>query len=125
MRNFARATVLLAVMLVAVGSGVAAQVSIGIRIGPPPAARVERARPPSPGPGFVWTSGYWYPEGKRYVWHAGYWTRPPYEGARWVAPRHDGERFYAGYWDGDHGRVEHDHAWDRDKDRDFGRDDHR
>jgi hypothetical protein len=123
MRNCVRRTVLLAVMLLAMGSGVVAQVSIGIRIGPPPVARVEHQRPPSPGPGFVWTAGYWYPVGQHYTWHAGYWTRPPYEGARWVAPRHDGERFYAGYWDGDRGRVEHDHAWDRDKDRDFRHDD--
>ena len=39
--------------------------------------------------------------------------------ARWVAPRHDGERFYAGYWDGDRGRLEHDHHWDRGRDRDY------
>jgi hypothetical protein len=27
--------------------------------------------------------------------------------------------FYAGHWDGPHGRVEHDHHWDRQHDRDF------
>jgi hypothetical protein len=121
MRNFARTTVLLAAMLLAVASGAEAQVSLGIRIGPPPAPRVVRVQPVSPGPGFLWTAGYWYPVGQRYTWHAGYWTRPPYEGARWVEPRHDGERYFAGYWDGDRGRVEHDHGSDRDKDRDFRR----
>jgi hypothetical protein len=103
------------------GSVVEAQVSVGIRIGPPPAERVVRVQPPRPGPDFTWVGGYWYPVNNRYTWHNGYWTRPAYEGARWVAPRHDGERFYAGYWDGDRGRLEHDHRWDGHRDRDFGR----
>lgn len=114
----------LAVMLFAAG-GLLAQVSLGIRIGPPPAPRIVRVRPPEPGPGYVWVDGYWYAAGNRYRWHDGYWTRPPYEGARWVAPRHDGERFFEGYWEGDRGRRDHDHKWDRDHDRDFRRDDRR
>ena len=97
------------------------QVSVGIRIGPPPRPRVIRV-PPSPGPGFYWVDGYWYPVGSRYRWHSGYYTRAPYEGARWVGPRHDGERFYNGYWEGDRGRRDHDHRWDRSRDRDYRRD---
>jgi hypothetical protein len=65
--------------------------------------------------------GYQYPVGGRYRWHAGYWSRPPYEGAHWVGPRHDGQQFFAGYWDGGHGRVEHDHRSDRDRNRDWHR----
>jgi hypothetical protein len=95
------------------------QVSIGIRIGAPPPLRIEHHRPPPPGPGFFFVEGYWYAAGHSYKWHPGYWTRPPYEGARWIAPRHDGERFYAGYWDGDHGRREHDHAFDKHRERDY------
>jgi hypothetical protein len=125
MRNIARVTGLLVLMILAAGSAVDAQISIGIRIGPPPAPRVMRVRPPRPDPDFVWIEGYWYPVGNHYKWHNGYWTRPPYEGARWLAPRHDGERFYAGYWDGDRGRFEHDHRSDHHKDRDFGRFDDR
>jgi hypothetical protein len=94
------------------------QVSIGIRIGPPPPERVI-AVPASPGPGYFWVAGYWYPVGGHYRWHDGYWTRPPYEGARWIGPHHDGERFFAGYWEGPRGRVEHDHRWDRRHDRDW------
>jgi hypothetical protein len=109
---------LLAIALLAIGS-VLAQVSIGVRIGPPPPPRVVRVRPPIPGPEYVWVDGYWYAAGNRYKWHDGYWTRPPYGGALWVAPHHDGERFYEGYWEGDRGRREHDHRWDRDRDRDF------
>jgi hypothetical protein len=118
-------TMLLAAMLLAGVSGLsAAQISLGIRIGPPPPPRVVRVLPPSPGPEFAWVDGYWYPVGRRYVWHAGYWTRPPYAGAHWVAPRHDGAQFFAGYWDGPRGRIDHDHHWDRDHDRDFNRDRH-
>jgi hypothetical protein len=97
------------------------QVEIGIRIGAPPPPRVVRVYPVQPGPEYVWIDGYWYPVNGRYVWHSGYWTRPPYVGARWVACHHDGERFYAGYWDGPRGRFEHDHHWDRDRDRDHDR----
>lgn len=118
MRKFAETTLLVAVLL-AVGSTVNAQVTIGIgiRIGPPPSPRVVRVTPPPPAPDFVWVEGYWYPVGRHYAWHNGYWTRSPYPGARWVAPRYEGQRYYNGYWDGDHGRVAHDHHWDNDKNR--------
>lgn len=121
MKTFIRGT-LLAAMLLTGMSVFAAQVSIGIRIGPPPPPRVLRMQPPRPGPEFVWIEGYWYPVGKKYRWHAGYWTQPPYAGARWVVPRHDGQQYFAGYWEGDRGRIEHDHHWDRDRGRDFDRD---
>lgn len=110
-------TKLLSLLLLA-GGALFGQVSIGIRIGPPPTPRVVRVLPARPGPEYVWIEGYWYPVDGRYRWHAGYWTLPPYPGARWIVPHHDGERFFAGYWDGPHGRFEHDHRWDRDHDRD-------
>lgn len=99
------------------------QVSIGIEIGAPPPPRVVRALPPRPGPDFVWIEGYWYPVGHHYKWHPGYWSRPIYGGARWVAPRYEGGRYFAGYWDGPGGRRDHDHHWDKDRDRD-GREHH-
>ena len=120
MRSFVRTT-LIAAMLLASGSVFGAEISVGIRIGPPPPPYVVRVLPPRPDPEFVWVAGYWYPMGKRYKWHEGYYTRPPYAGARWVSPHHDGERFFAGYWDGDRGRLGHDHHWDRDHDRDCHR----
>lgn len=120
MRSLIRITVLGALLLA--GASVSgAQVVVGIRIGPPPPPRVVRVLPARPGPEFVWVGGYWYPVGHRYRWHAGYWTRPPYVGARWVGPRHDGRQYFAGYWEGDRGRVEHDHRWDRDEHRDYDR----
>jgi hypothetical protein len=119
MKTLAKVGLLFAFLLA--GSYAAnAQVAIGIRIGAPPPPRVVAVLPAQPGPDFVWIGGYWYPVGGHYRWHEGYWSRPPYAGARWVGPRHDGGRFYNGYWEGEHGRVEHDHRWDRDHDRDHG-----
>ena len=108
---------LFAVILLAAGTAFAADLSVGISIGPPPPPRVVHARPVSPGPDFMWIEGYWYPVGGHYRWHDGYWTRPPYAGARWILPRHDAGRFYEGYWEGERGRREHDHRWDRDHGR--------
>jgi WXXGXW repeat (2 copies) len=118
MRHFVTAA-LLALMLLAGVPGARAQISIGIRIGPPPRPHRVHVLPPRLGPDFVWVEGYWYPVGRHYRWHEGYWTRPPYEGAYWVPPHYDGGEFFIGYWDGDHGRVEHDHHWDHDRERDF------
>ena len=100
-----------------------AQLSVGVRIGAPPAPRSLRAQPRSPGPGYTWVGGYWYPMGHQYKWHEGYWTRPAYSGAHWVEPHHDGHLYYPGYWDGDHGQVAHDHGWDHNNDhnRDYNR----
>ena len=113
---------LLALALLA-GSSLFGQISLGIRIGPPPQPRVYRVRPISPGAGQVWIDGYWYPAGKKYRWHDGYWTRPPYEGATWFGPRYEEGMSYQGYWRGPRAeRFEHDHHWDKDKHgRDYDR----
>ena len=123
MKTLTRIALLAATLLTGV-SVANAQVSFGIRIGPPPPPRVVHVHPGRPGPGYIWVDGYWYPAAGRYRWHEGYWTRPPYAGAHWVGPRHDGAMFYAGFWDGPRGRFEHDHKWDRDHDRRDFRDDH-
>jgi hypothetical protein len=112
-------TTFLGATLLAGASNVNGQVSVGIRIGPPPATRVVRTVPRSPGPGYVWVDGYWYPVGNHYKWHDGYWTRPPYPGETWVRPRYDGHMFYQGYWTGPRGRYEHDHRRDNDHNRDY------
>ncbi len=97
---------LLVLMFLASSSLFAAHVSIGIGVGPaygyyaapPPPPSAAAYYPPSPGPGFVWVSGYYNPVGGRYVWRPGYWSRPPYAGAVWIGPRYAGNRFYNGYW---------------------------
>ncbi|MEO8592461.1 MAG: YXWGXW repeat-containing protein [Candidatus Solibacter sp.] len=111
---------LLALTLFAAGAAFA-QFSVGIRIGAPPAPRVVRVEPRSPGSGYTFIPGYWYPAGNHYKWHAGYWTRPAYSGAVWVAPHHEGGMYYSGYWQGDQGQNGHSHKTDRDKhNRDYG-----
>ena len=113
---------LLALTLFAAGAAFA-QFSVGIRIGAPPAPRVVRVQPRSPGPGYSFIAGYWYPVGDHYKWHDGYWTRPAYAGAVWVSPHHDNGRYYAGYWQGDNRQSGHSHSTDRDrKNRDYGHD---
>jgi hypothetical protein len=104
-------------MLLGPTSAAHAQISFGIRIGPPPPPRVYRV-PAEPGPNYVWVEGYWYPQGSHYRWHDGYWTRPPYEGAYWVDPYYYGGQYFAGRWEGGRGNIVHDHRWDRDRRRD-------
>jgi hypothetical protein len=108
------------------GGSLFAQVSVGIRIGPPPQTRIVRVQPVSPGVGYSWVEGYAYPENGRYRQHAGYWTRPPYEGAVWNAPRYENGSYYQGYWNGrGQERFDHNHKWDRDhRNRDYNRDHH-
>ena len=123
-------TFCLTTLLLTGGVASAAQVSFGIRIGPPPRPHVVRVVPRRPGPDYVWVNGYWYPVRGRYVWREGYWAVPPYRGANWVGPRYSNGLFYEGYWDGGHrsargrdrdrwrgDRDHRDRDWDRDHDR--------
>ena len=115
---------MLAGTLVVSASPAFSQVSIGIQIGAPPPPRVIPVRPPCPDSednAYAWVDGYWYPVDGHYYWHRGYWTRPPDVGAVWVAPHYEESRYYSGYWRGPHGRFEHDHHWDHDRERDRGR----
>ena len=129
MRRFLIITLIGASFLISLPA-FAAQVAIGVTIGPPPPPPVVYTVPPppppvvyavpaTPEPEYVWVEGYWYPVGPHWNWHRGYWTRAPYVGARWLAPRYERGQFFAGYWEGDRGRMPHDHHWDRDGDRDF------
>ena len=50
------------------------------RFGPPPRyGMVGHA----PGPGYVWTDGYWDRRGGSWFWVGGRWQRPPHSHARW------------------------------------------
>ena len=125
MKNFIT-TVLVGLLLMAGVSAFGAQVSIGIRIGPPPRPRVVRVVRPRPSPEYIWVDGYWFVEKKRYRWHEGYWTRPPYRRARWVPPHYEREMYFVGYWEGEGGRKEHkhhEHGRDRGRGYDYDDDD--
>jgi hypothetical protein len=49
----------------------------------PPTVRVE-ASTVSPGPGYIWTAGYWRWTGRDYVWVRGTWVSRPRPTAVWV-----------------------------------------
>ena len=56
----------------------------------------------APGPGYMWTAGWWDWRGHNWTWVEGRWVRPPRPHAVWVAPewRREGRgyRFHRGYW---------------------------
>jgi WXXGXW repeat (2 copies) len=66
---------------------------------PPPRYRVIGV---APGPGYVWTQGFWDRSGNQWAWREGRWVRPPRAHAKWEAPhweRHGRNwRFHQGRW---------------------------
>ncbi len=56
----------------------------------------------APGPGYVWTEGFYDLRGSNWVWVPGAWRRPPRRGRVWVSPNWvragRGWRFHRGYW---------------------------
>ena len=53
----------------------------------PPPDQVE-VIPVSPGPGYVWTNGWWeWGPSRTYVWVPGKWDRAPHANAHWVRPQ--------------------------------------
>jgi WXXGXW repeat (2 copies) len=67
----------------------------------PPVVRVE-TQTVSPGPGYIWTPGYWRWSGTGYVWVSGAWVRPPRVTAVWVpghwVHRARGWVYIPGHW---------------------------
>jgi hypothetical protein len=86
-------------LLLGSASTAQAQVSVGIRIGPPPAPRAYRV-PAQPSPNHEWVEGHWAPQGSKYHWHDGRWAQPPRKGAYWQEPYYANGRYYAGSWQG-------------------------
>jgi hypothetical protein len=77
---------------------------VGVGYGPPPPRYGVIGV--APGPGYVWTDGYWDWRGGRWEWAPGRWQRPPRARARWAPgyweERHEhgrrGYRFHEGRW---------------------------
>jgi hypothetical protein len=67
-----------------------------------PPALPEYDQPPAPGPGYMWTPGYWAWGSYGYYWVPGAWVEAPYYGALWTPPYwgwYGGRyRFHHGYW---------------------------
>jgi hypothetical protein len=83
---------------IAIPSASLAQVLI--TIAPPPLVVYEQ--PPLPGPGYIWTPGYWAYGPDGYFWVPGTWVEPPSVGVLWT-PGYWGWRngsylWNAGYW---------------------------
>lgn len=84
-------------------STVAAQaqiVDIQASVAPPPLP--VYAQPAIPGPGYIWTPGYWSWNGSDYFWVPGAWVLPPRVGLLWT-PGYWGWNngvylFRTGYW---------------------------
>jgi len=103
--NFRRTVfcgLLMAVILVSFSSASWAQIAVGIsvRIGPP--ALPVYAQPICPGPGYIWTPGYWaWSDDDGYYWVPGTWVVAPV-GLLWT-PGYWGwgggvYAWHAGYW---------------------------
>ncbi len=93
----AAATALTAVTTPTAHAGVFVSVNFA-----PPALPVY-VQPAIPGPGYIWTPGYWaYDPVTGYYWVPGTWVLPPYTGALWT-PGYWGWSsgvylFHPGYW---------------------------
>jgi hypothetical protein len=90
----------LAVLTISVASHAQVAVGISVRVGPPPLP--VYVQPVCPGPGYIWTPGYWAYGPDGYYWVPGTWVEPPEVGLLWT-PGYWGWRdgFYvwnAGYW---------------------------
>ncbi|HEV2616599.1 MAG TPA: hypothetical protein VGU63_08340 [Candidatus Acidoferrales bacterium] len=93
---------LLAFLALAVPAASHAQVRVGvsIRVGPP--ALPVYAQPICPGPGYIWTPGYWAYGDDGYYWVPGTWVLAPEPGLLWTPGYWGwGEGVYVwhrGYW---------------------------
>ena len=90
--------------VIAVGtilSGCAAHGSYMVGYGSPPPPRYGVVGV-APGPGYVWTDGFWDWRGGNWYWVSGRWMRPPHPRAVWVpgywSPHGHEYRFRQGYW---------------------------
>lgn len=89
-------------LALAMPAGSSAQVAVGvsIRVGPP--ALPVYAQPVCPGPGYIWTPGYWAYGDEGYYWVPGTWVMAPEPGVLWT-PGYWGFAegvyvWHAGYW---------------------------
>jgi hypothetical protein len=81
----------------------AASIAVGVSVGVAPPPIPVYAQPICPGPGYIWTPGYWgYDPANGYYWVPGTWVVAPAPGLLWT-PGYWGWGgvafvFHAGYW---------------------------
>src|SRR5712691_11778605 len=95
---------LVALVLVTPVSAAQAQVVVGVSIRIAPPLLPVYVQPPIPGPGYIWTPGYWAwdPYVRDYYWVPGTWVLAPAVGLLWT-PGYWGWRdgvyiWNGGYW---------------------------
>ncbi|MBI1920296.1 MAG: YXWGXW repeat-containing protein [Geobacter sp.] len=97
------ATLLLAFLVVAAPTPSHAQVSVGISVSIVPPALPIYVQPICPGPGYIWTPGYWaWDPVFFYFWVPGTWVLAPFPGWYWTPGYwwwyNGGYVWYEGYW---------------------------
>ena len=96
-----RKALMIGAMTGALGVGVlSARAHIYVNVAPP--APVVETPGPAPGPGYMWTPGYYNYTNGNYAWINGQWVIPPahrhhYVEGRWVHHHHD-YYFREGHW---------------------------
>jgi hypothetical protein len=99
--GFARISFLFLFAALAGVSKAPAQV-VGVSITVAPPALPVYDQPPIPGPGYIWTPGYWAWDDGDYYWVPGTWCEPPAVGLLWTPGYwgwNDGiYAWNAGYW---------------------------
>ncbi|HPO19624.1 MAG TPA: YXWGXW repeat-containing protein, partial [Rubrivivax sp.] len=106
MRHLVAATTLSALVALGGLSGcvIAPPAVVGVdaevQIAPPPLPLY--VQPLAPGPGYLWTPGYWGWSAGGYYWIPGTWVLPPTVGLLWTPGwwgwAGGGYRWHAGYW---------------------------
>jgi hypothetical protein len=94
---------LLAIVILSFSAASFSQIAVGIsvRIGPPPLP--VYAQPICPGPGYLWTPGYWaWSDDDGYYWVPGTWVLAPAPGLLWTPGYWGFEggfyHWHVGYW---------------------------
>jgi hypothetical protein len=105
MRHFAVAALVVVLATAGAPQNSAAQISIGIAVNitVEPPELPDYDQPEIPGPGYLWTPGYWAWGDDGYYWVPGTWVEPPVVGVLWT-PGYWGYGdggvyvFHEGYW---------------------------
>ena len=91
---------LIAVALLGVSMAGGAQTFVSVSIAPP--ALPVYVQPAIPGPGYIWTPGYWAYGPAGYYWVPGTWALPPAVGLLWTPGywgwRNGAYAWHGGYW---------------------------
>ncbi len=101
-RSLALAVLVLSLSILSLSTASSAQIGIGISVRIAPPALPVYAQPICPGPGYLWTPGYWaWSDDDGYYWVPGTWVVAPV-GMLWT-PGYWGwgggfYRWHAGYW---------------------------